>query len=207
MNIYEKIQQAKVKLLEMDIKKSGNNKFAGFSYYELSDFVPAVIRIFDEVKLYSKFTFTIDEAKLIIRNMDKIDEVEEYTSPMVPLEIKGANALQALGGAETYQRRYLYMAALDIIEQDSFDANCGKPQEPAKQQTPPPKTNKKTTEADEHPPYRDEDIPPKVDESTGEIITPQLICDECEAPVTEKVAKYSTEKLGRCLCFNCQKAN
>lgn len=30
------------------------------------------------------------------------------------------------GGVETYQRRYLYMAAFDIIESDWFDAKSGK---------------------------------------------------------------------------------
>ena len=37
------------------------------------------------------------------------------------------NAVQALGGVETYQRRYLYMACLDIVEADAFDATQGKP--------------------------------------------------------------------------------
>ena len=46
------------------------------------------------------------------------------------------NAIQALGGVETYQRRYLDMMILDIVESDSFDATNGKndtenPQKPA----------------------------------------------------------------------------
>lgn len=45
---------------------------------------------------------------------------------MRTLELKGANAVQLLGGVETYQRRYLYMTVLDIVEADQFD---GMPQD------------------------------------------------------------------------------
>ena len=41
---------------------------------------------------------------------------------MEDLELKGCNKVQALGGVETYLRRYLYMSAFDIIENDMFDA-------------------------------------------------------------------------------------
>lgn len=44
-----------------------------------------------------------------------------FSSPMRTLELKGANAVQLLGGVETYLRRYLYMAMLDIVEADQFD--------------------------------------------------------------------------------------
>ena len=40
---------------------------------------------------------------------------------MEELELKGCNKIQALGGTETYSRRYLYMSAFDIIESDMFD--------------------------------------------------------------------------------------
>jgi len=32
-----------------------------------------------------------------------------------------------------------------------------------------------------------------------------LVCSECQEEISEKVHKYSTEKFGRDLCFNCQK--
>ena len=34
---------------------------------------------------------------------------------------KGANKVQALGGVNTYLKRYLYMNALEIVENDMFD--------------------------------------------------------------------------------------
>ena len=45
MNIYEKIQLVKEEILESNLKKSGENKFAGFKYYELADFLPTIIKL------------------------------------------------------------------------------------------------------------------------------------------------------------------
>ena len=125
MNIYEKIQNVKKGILQSNLKKSGENKYAGFKYYELADFLPTLINLCEENKLYTKITFDNDVAKLIIKNTEKSEEYEEYTSPMRPLELKGCNQIQALGGIETYQRRYLYMAAFDIVENDMFDSTSG----------------------------------------------------------------------------------
>lgn len=122
MNIYEKIQTVKEKLLQANIKKSGFNKFAGYNYYELSDFTPHIIKLCNEVGLFTAISFDKELAKLQIINTEKTDEWIEYTSPMEDLELKGCNKVQALGGVETYSRRYLYMSAFDIIENDMFDA-------------------------------------------------------------------------------------
>ena len=126
ISIWKKIQVVKARLLQANLKKSGENKFSGFKYYELSDFTPTIIQLCNQVGLFTKFTFNNDEAKLIIINCDKPDQVEEYTSPMRELQLKGCNDIQALGGVETYSRRYLYMSAFDIVENDMFDAVAGK---------------------------------------------------------------------------------
>ena len=42
------------------------------------------------------------------------------------MEIKGSNAIQNLGGSNTYLRRYLYLNALEIVENDMYDATSGK---------------------------------------------------------------------------------
>ena len=51
LNLFQKLQKARVELQEMNLKKSGQNKFAGFSYYELSDFLPAINIICNNVNL------------------------------------------------------------------------------------------------------------------------------------------------------------
>ena len=126
MNVYSKLQTARVRLQESNLKKSGENKFAGFKYFELGDFLPSINKIFDELKLSSFINFTKEEAKLIIINSEKIDETIEFTCPVVDLTLKGANAIQNLGGTQTYLRRYLYINALEIVEDDEFDAVIGR---------------------------------------------------------------------------------
>lgn len=121
MNIFEKMQSAKELILKANLKKSGRNAFANYTYYELADLLPTIIQICNQVKLFTKVSFNDEYAVLTIINIEKPDEIIEYTSPMKELNLKGANAVQALGGVETYQRRYLYMAAFDIIENDMFD--------------------------------------------------------------------------------------
>lgn len=123
MNIYEKIQEVKSQLLKANLKKGGVNKFSNFTYYELTDILPTIIELCKEVKLFTAVTFTEEFAILRIINSEKTDEVVEYSSPMRQLELKGCNQIQALGGVETYSRRYLYMCAFDITENDMFDGN------------------------------------------------------------------------------------
>lgn len=122
MNLFEKIQKIKLDFLKSNIKKSGKNRFANYTYYELADITPAIIELCDKYKVFTKFTYSKELATLEIVNIEKTDEREIYTSPIEELELKGCNKIQALGGTETYSRRYLYMSAFDIIENDMFDA-------------------------------------------------------------------------------------
>lgn len=121
MNLYEKIQCIKEELLKANLKKSGNNEFAGYTYYELGDFIPTIVTKCKEYKILTYFSFDNDFAKLIAVNAENPEEKIETTSPMKDIQIKSCNDIQALGGTETYQRRYLYMALFDIVENDMFD--------------------------------------------------------------------------------------
>lgn len=126
MNIYEKLQSARVELQNRKLKKSGKNKFAGFDYFELSDFLPAINEIFDKQKLFSRFLINDKQATLQIINAEDIKEEIIFSMPTAKLELKGCNEIQALGGINTYLRRYLYLNALEIVEADLFDAETGK---------------------------------------------------------------------------------
>lgn len=96
MNIYEKIQEVKKRLLEANIKKSGVNHFAGYNYYELADFTPFIINFCTELKLFTAISFDKELAKLTIINAENPEEHIEYTSPIEELELKGCNKVQAL---------------------------------------------------------------------------------------------------------------
>ena len=64
MSIFEKLNKARLQFQSMGVKKSGKNAYAGYSYYELSDIIPAINKIADELKFCCVVNFTNDLAKL-----------------------------------------------------------------------------------------------------------------------------------------------
>ena len=143
INIYQKIQAIKEELLEMNLKKSGLNKFANFSYYELSDFLPQIIKLCNKYNLFTQINFNETNGILTIIDADDTNTKVEYITPTEELELKGCNKIQALGGTQTYLRRYLYMNAFDIIENDLFDNIAGKNTTNNKSTSPEPKIDLK----------------------------------------------------------------
>lgn len=126
MNIYEKIQQVRVELQNLGLNKSGKNKFAGYTYFELSDFLPAINQLCKDHKLMTHISFTKEEATLTIINAEAPEEKVTYTSPMYEAVLKGAHPIQNAGAVITYQRRYLMMLAFEIVECDALDSTQGK---------------------------------------------------------------------------------
>lgn len=125
MSVHKKLQDARIKLQASVLKKSGLNKFAGFQYFELGDFLPTVQSIFHEVGLSSTVCFTADSATLKIVDTEDAS-FDIFTCPVVVPTMKGCNEVQALGAMITYVRRYLYVNALEIVEHDAMDAVVGK---------------------------------------------------------------------------------
>jgi hypothetical protein len=113
--------QARVKLLSVDMKKSGQNKFAGYSYFELGDFIPHVQTIFNELGLCGVVSFDDTYASLTITDVED-GTVIVVTSPMAEANLKGAHPIQNLGAVLSYQRRYLWMAAMELVEGDAIDS-------------------------------------------------------------------------------------
>jgi len=122
MNVYEKLQKARIELQSTKMKKSGHNKFAGYQYFELGDFLPEINKLFAELKLCSTVSFGKDLAELKVINIEKPEEVITFTSPMADANLKGCHPIQNLGAVETYSRRYLYVTALEIVEHDALDS-------------------------------------------------------------------------------------
>lgn len=131
MSVYKKLMEARVRLQNTKLNKSGHNKFAGYKYFELSDFLPSVQCIFNDIGLCGFVTFGNDTASLIIRDIDDPKEIVEITSPMSTAEMKGCQMVQNLGAVQTYIRRYLWVTALEIVEHDVLDGgNMGEPEKP-----------------------------------------------------------------------------
>lgn len=146
MSAHAKLMQARIKLQGTQLRKSGENRFAGYKYFELGDFLPDVQRIFSEIGLCGVVSFATDIATLTITDLED-GTVVTITSPMSEAALKGCHPVQNLGAVQTYIRRYLWVAAMEIVEHDALDATTGseppaKPQpkpQPKPTGTPPPK--------------------------------------------------------------------
>ena len=132
MSVYKKLQEARCEMQRMTLKKTGENKFAGYSYFELGDFLPAINDLFKEKGLCGIVSFGVELATLKVVDVEDGTSVE-FTSPMGSAALKGCHEVQNIGAVETYQRRYLYVTALEIVEHDSLDATTGN-QQPSRQQ-------------------------------------------------------------------------
>lgn len=121
MSVHKKLMAARVKLQSVEMKKSGLNKYAGYSYFELGDFIPHVQVIFNDLGLCGVVTFNTEYAQLCITDVDD-GTVIVVTSPMAAAELKGAHPIQNLGAVLSYQRRYLWMAAMELVEGDAVDS-------------------------------------------------------------------------------------
>jgi hypothetical protein len=134
MSVHKKLMEARIKLAGSDLKKTGENKFAGYKYFELGDFLPTAQAIFNELGLCGIVSFTRDIATLTITCVDGGGELS-LTSPMGSAALKGCHEVQNIGAVETYQRRYLWVSAFEIVEHDALDATTGK-SAPVKKVTP-----------------------------------------------------------------------
>jgi len=125
MKVYKKLIDARNMLQTKELSKSGHNKFAGYKYFELSDFLPTVQAIFKEVGLVDVISFDSETASM------KLYDVEDgsfvlFESPMGSASLKGCHEVQNIGACTTYQRRYLYTTALAISESDALDSTTAK---------------------------------------------------------------------------------
>lgn len=125
MNVYQKLNVARSQFHQSKLKKTGQNKFAGYSYFELGDFIIPALDIFNQVGLTGIVSFGTETAELRIINNDKPEETIVISSPMSSAALKGCHEVQNLGAVQTYLRRYLWVAALEIVEHDALDATTG----------------------------------------------------------------------------------
>lgn len=137
----ESIIAIRVKLQETNLKKTGKNKFAGFEYFELSDFLPTLNKLMLEERINDRFYIKDNYA---ILELQKGEETNTYTMPFVlfdtPLTykkdkdgnfIKDKNSeyvqvpsmqdIQYLGALNTYYKRYLYINAFGITDGEIID--------------------------------------------------------------------------------------
>ena len=122
MSVYQKLNQARTKFHTLKLKKSGLNKFQGYSYFELADFLIPALEVLAETGLCAFISFGKDLATMTVTDIDDGSFIA-ITSPMEKADMKGNQPIQNLGAVETYTRRYLWVTALEIVEHDALDSS------------------------------------------------------------------------------------
>lgn len=122
----KKLNNIKKIIRKSHIKKSGWNSFQKFYYYELDDFLPKITDSCVEEGIYTHYVLKRDEYgdKLCLDAMDLDTGFHQViASHRLPPMTCGNNVMQDEGKISTYCRRYLWLEALDISENDGIDSN------------------------------------------------------------------------------------
>lgn len=187
MTIYQKLAAVRCELQATKLNKSGKNTFAGYDYFELSDFLPTINELCQKHGILPVVSFDKEQAVMVIYNSEKPEEQLVFTSPMGGVTLKGCHDIQNIGAAETYSRRYLYMTAFEIVESDALDGTQGKDS---------PKNS-----------------PAKPQNKTA----PKFVCGKCKTPFVDAEAadgklytaeqwyKAAEKKYGTAYCAKCAK--
>ena len=120
MNVFEKLNEARLRFQNAGVSKSGHNKFAGYTYYELADILPVINKLANELKFCCVINYKQDLATLDFCDIEK-DERITFSCPMCTTTVKGATEVQCEGAVITYLKRYLYQNCFEIVEADMLD--------------------------------------------------------------------------------------
>lgn len=125
LSVYRKLNEARTKIQNTTMKKTGKNTYSGYDYFTLADILPEALKIFTELNLSGVISFTDTTASMTITDLEGGGQIV-ITSPMGSANLKGCHEVQNIGAVETYQRRYLWVTALEIIEHDELDSTTGR---------------------------------------------------------------------------------
>lgn len=133
MSVYKKLLTVRNELRQRELKKTGENKYSNFKYYQLGDFLPSITELCEKIGLFTYVDFDSDsDAKLVIMDVDKREINVTFSCPMAEARVKGASDIQNLGASQTYIRRYLYMNAFEVVDNDVVDETSN-PKDPQPQ--------------------------------------------------------------------------
>ena len=135
-NITKKLAKARIMFQSKGVTMSGENTFAKYKYYELSDILPVTNKINEELGILTMVSFTADLATCEVIDSESGEKIT-FTSPMSTANLKGCHDVQNLGAVQTYIKRYLYQNVYEITESDVLDGTMGKDEKT------PPKPDKK----------------------------------------------------------------
>lgn len=128
-SIYAKLMAARKEFHQRSIVKTGYNTFSKYSYFELSDFLVPAMEIMAANDLIPIISFETELATMTVYDIT-CDATIVITSPMSEATLKACQPVQSLGAVETFQRRYLWVALLEIVEHDVIEGSAeGNPED------------------------------------------------------------------------------
>lgn len=167
-----KLNEARKRFHEKGLKKTGRNEYAGYDYFELGDFLAPALEIFYDLKLSGLVSFGADMATMTITDLEDGSQ-HVISSPMSTAKLKACHEVQNLGAVQTYLRRYLWVAALEIVEHDALNLTQGK----GEKRTP------------KHNPVPEADVPADRQASVAAIVDDIVTCFQ-EGNEIEGIALY-----------------
>ena len=122
LNIFQKLQEARIKIAKKDIKKTGKCSYKGslkYTFFELSDIQTVVTKVCNEVGITPVLEeFTEDRATLKLYDNENPKDFIPFSMNVKICQLVGCNDMQNIGGSYSYAKRYLYMSAFEIADSD-----------------------------------------------------------------------------------------
>lgn len=120
---YQELQEVRFELSKASLKKTGKNNYQGFEYFELKDFLPTATELFRKHDLTPVFNIEISPEGVEYAILDIFYKGSEKITFKAPTaRSNGKNPIQDLGAMITYMKRYVYIMALEIAENDIVDS-------------------------------------------------------------------------------------
>lgn len=143
LQLLSKIEQLKTEISETDLKKTGRNSFQKYNYFTLEDFLPCVRKLCCKYKIATQFNVIEDKAYLNVFDLEtgywrrwshQLPKVKDTQINKMGQEVPMLATEQEKnkGALETYARRYLYLAFLELTETDPIDADGREPKDKSK---------------------------------------------------------------------------
>ena len=140
MNIYEKLNLARIEFLQSGIKKTGKNIKQAYMYFQLADIIPQAEEVFKKYKLLKVDSIQDNVFTSRVINCETPEEHIDFqvpfavADPIISRSTGGevTNVVQRIGSSITYIRRYSWQLVLDIVEADLIDGDGAVEEVPVK---------------------------------------------------------------------------
>jgi len=217
MTIHEKLI-----LIQCELKapKTQYNKFGNYHYRNNEDILEAVkplLRKYQVCLTISDQVLNIGE-RYYIEATSKITDLETgqvvsvTASAREDVDKKGMDLSQLTGSTSSYARKYSLNGLFLIDDTKDSDYTNGTNTAPTEKPTPKPIVEPKKIEIipTTQEKIREQEILKTFDGKVSYDLaqTDESLCTGCKSKITNpQVIKFSKDKFGKVLCFNCQKTN